>query len=183
MDALADQMTYSDPLELAVGAVLLLWGRRLYWLALGGLGFVLGLALAQELLDLDAGVELILAVVAGLAGAVLAVVAQKIAVTVGGFVIGAVLAYHAASPWAADLGWGIWWIALLGAVVGVCFAAFLFEAALIVVSSLVGALLITQGLDLERGHETWVFLVLLAIGVMVQSRSRSRARRAPRDDD
>ena len=178
MDALVDQMTYSDPLKLAVGAVLLLWGRRLYWLALGGLGFVLGLDLARQYLHLDAGAELIVAAVAGLAGAFLAVVAQKVAVTVGGFGIGAVLAYTLASPWAADLRSGIWWIAILGAVAGVCFAAFLFRAALIVVSSLVGALLITQGLALTQTQESWVLLVLLAVGVMVQSRGK----RAPKDD-
>ena len=119
-----------------------------------------------------------MAAVAGLAGAFLAVVAQKVAVTVGGFGIGAVLAYTLASPWAADLRSGIWWIAILGAVAGVCFAAFLFRAALIVVSSLVGALLITQGLALTQTQESWVLLVLLAVGVMVQSRGK----RAPKDD-
>lgn len=179
MDAFLDQMTYSDPLKLAVGAVLLLWGRRLYWLALGGLGFVIGLGLARQYLNVDAGVELIVAVVAGLAGAFLAVVAQKIAVTIGGFGIGAVLAYSLASPWKADLDTGIWWIAFLGAVVGVCFSAFLFEAALIVVSSLVGALLITQGLYLTDVQESWGILVLLAVGVLAQSRGK----RAPKEDD
>lgn len=170
-------MTYTDLLTLAVGAVLLLWGRKLYWLALGGLGFFLGLALARQYLEVDPGFELVVAVAAGIAGAVLAIVAQKIAVTVGGLAIGGFLAYYLALPWAAELGWGIWVIALVGAVLGVALAAFLFEAALIVVSSLVGATLIAQTLALARMHEAWVFLVLLAAGVMVQSWGRRPGRR------
>lgn len=177
MEGFTDSLTLSDPLALAVGAVLLLWGRRLYWLALGGLGFFLGLGLARQYLELDAGVELVLAVIVGIAGAVLAVVAQKIAVTVGGFAIGGFLAYYLALPWAAELGGLVWGVALVGAVIGVVLAALLFEAALVVVSSLVGATLVTQALSLARIHETWVFAVLLVVGVLVQARGRRPRRR------
>lgn len=170
-------MTFTDPVALVVGAVLLLWGRKLYWLALGGLGFFLGHGLAREYLELDAGVELAVAVAIGVAGALLAVVAQKIAVTVGGLAIGGFLAYYLALPWAAELGVLIWGLTLVGAVLGVVLAALLFEAALIVVSSLVGATLITQAFTLARVHESWVFLVLLVLGVLLQSRGRQPRRR------
>lgn len=170
VNRLLDQMTYSDPVALVAGAVLLLFGRRLYWLALAGLGFLLGLELAPKYLQVSREIELVVALLAGVAGALFAVLAQKLAVRLAGFGLGAVIAYYLALPYAESLAYEIWWVALLGAVLGLCFAAFLFDAALVVTSVIVGAMLLTRGLYLDRGQEIWVFLVLALVGLVVQTR-------------
>ncbi len=175
-----EQIRASPVPPIVVGGILLIYGRRLYWLALGGVGFAIGLFLAERYLAFSSMVELGVAFLAGVLGAVVAVVAQKIAVTLGGFFLGAYLAYMLAQPWAAELEYQIWWVAVLGAVLGVCFAAFLFDAALIVVSSLVGAGLVVRAIELEPLHQTWAYLGLMIFGVMLQS--RERARRPPDDD-
>ncbi len=178
MDTFLEQMSFSDPFTLAAGVVLLFFGRKLYWLAMGGLGFFFGQHLAEQQLNVAAEMQLGLAVLAGIVGIVLAVVVKKIAVTIGGFAIGAILAYHVAQPWAADLDTGIWWVTLLGAVLGICFAAFLLEAALTVVSSAVGAILVVSVLPLEADHQIWAVGGLAALGILVQSRGK----KSPKDD-
>ncbi len=178
MDRFLEQMAYSDPVALVAGAVLLLFGRRLYWLALAGLGFLLGLVLAPKYFEVSGEIELVVALLAGVAGALFAVLAQKLAVALAGFGLGAVIAYYLALPYAESLAYQIWWVALLGAVLGLCFAAFLFQAALVATSVIVGAMLVTRGLYLDRDQEIWVFLVLAVVGLVVQTRGK----KPPKDD-
>src|SRR5262247_223508 len=76
-----------------VGLALLLFGRRLYWVFVAGIGFVTGLEFAPEiLLGQPDWVILLAALVAALVGALLAVMAQA-------FVIGSSASRRAAA-WA-----------------------------------------------------------------------------------
>lgn len=179
---LPTHFSVSDPVAIGLGVVLLLLGRRLYWMALAGLGFLLGLWLAGHVLDLRSGwLELGLGLGAGLVCALLARVAQKIAIGIGGFVLGGAGGFWLASwfePAAgAELGPWIWLAPLVGALLGVALARPLFEASLVAFSALAGALLITSRSHLGTTHETWVFLVLVLVGVIAQSRTDSRRRR------
>ena len=73
-------------LQIAVAVTLLMLGRRLYWLFVAGIGFVLVMGLASDYLDVQEGwMTMALAVAAGVAGALLAVFVQKLAVTLAGF--------------------------------------------------------------------------------------------------
>src|SRR5215470_17532196 len=75
--------------RLLVGLVLLLFGRRLYWLFVAGIGFLTGLELAPRLFP-DRPEWVILAAALGLAlvGTVLAIVAQKVIIGLVGFLAG-----------------------------------------------------------------------------------------------
>lgn len=170
---LAHEIPYSNYLALAVGLGVLLFGRKLYWLAVGGLGFVIGLYLANRYMTgASFWVEVGVALAAGIVGAFLTVLAQRAAIAVAGTVLGAMLVYTLCQPFAADLATGIWWLTFLGAVLGLCFSTFLFEAAVIVVSSVVGTMLILGSFDFPDLYKTWGFLALVCIGVMVQSRQK-----------
>ena len=59
----------------------------------------------------------------------------------------------------------------LGAVPGAIVTVALFEWALVFLSAIVGAVLIVQGLPLERASSVLLLLVLAAIGVAVQART------------
>lgn len=168
MEALTERLYSADAVLTAIGAVLLLFGRRLYWLALGALGYFVGLTLADRYLETSSDMELLAGAVAGAAGILVAFMAEKLAVTVGGFGIGAVLAYYLARPYAGELSYQIWFIVLVGALLGVCFAAFVFKAAVVVVSVLVGAFLVTRGLFLEPPYEIAVFVALALTGLAIQ---------------
>ena len=77
-------------IEALVGVGLLAFGRKLFWLFVAGVGFAAGLALTAALFKTSPAWEvLLIAFGAGLAGALLAVFLQRIAMGVGGFIGGA----------------------------------------------------------------------------------------------
>ncbi len=178
MDEIFASYTATDLLATAAGVALLTWGRKLYWLALGAAGFFLGLWLAGRLALPASGLELGAGFLIGILGAFLAVAAQRLAVGLAGFFIGGVLAYGAASWLALAAGWqpGPWLgiLAILGAIFGTLAAALLFEASLLALTALSGALLIAHASHLGAPHQGWLFLILLFAGVVVQSGRRRR---------
>jgi hypothetical protein len=165
-----------------VGVALLLLGRRLYWLFVGLAGFAVGFLLSTRLFGAEPGWgALAVAVVVGLAAALLAVLFQKLAVTLAGFVAGGVLMLRGLGEMGHPTsGW--WWLLVLAAaIVGAVITRWLFEAGLIVLSSLLGAALVLQssGLSLASSTEGWVFFALAAFGIVVQAVA-ARGRRASR---
>lgn len=162
-------------LAIVVGAALLLFGRRLFWLFVGGVGFAAGLAVAPDLLPGQAEwISLFLAIACGVVGAVLAIVLQKLALGAAGFFAGAyafiqVLAGVNRPEW-------IWAGAIVGGVLGAVLVFFLIDWALIVLSALTGALLVVQGAGLAGSQAVLIGFMLFAAGVLLQ---RARGRRAP----
>ncbi len=165
----------------ALGVVLLLCGRRLVWLALAGLGCMLGLALADRLLIPSAAtspwVQLGLMALFALGGALLALFAQKMAVAVAGFVLGVLGSLwllqalgYAEEPWTL-------FAVLGGAALGFLLGRFLFAVALTVLSAAIGASLILEPFTLAADFRPFMFLGLSALGVLIQSRGRRRSAR------
>src|SRR5579871_5567358 len=74
---------------LLVGVAILLLGRKLFWLFVGAIGFALGAELAPQIIHQPAPtVTLIIAFFLGFLGALFAILIQKLAVGVAGFVAG-----------------------------------------------------------------------------------------------
>lgn len=166
-----------DLVGLMIGAALLLAGRRLYWLALGAAAFYFGLVLGPELAPRsDEAWQLGLALILGLAGIIFAFVAQKLAVGIGGLMIGALGGLWLAQPWQADLGPWFWTIPLIGALIGGGLASMVFDLALIILSAWMGATIATSALPLESPTRTWVLLGLVVVGFVFQTRSSRRPR-------
>ncbi len=171
--------TATDLLAIAVGVALLTYGRKLFWLALGAVGFAGGIWLAAHLPELGStGLGLGLSFLIGILGAGLAVLAQRMAIGLGGFCIGGALTYWSAAWLTVPTGWqpGPWlWIAaIFGAVFGTLFAAALFEASLLALTSLFGALLVAKASHVGPPHESWLFLILLCAGVIAQAGGRDK---------
>ena len=176
-EQLFSTLTSSDFVAFGIGIVLLVAGRKLFWLALGGVGFLAGLFVASNILNLSSAVvELGVALFAGVVCAFLAVVAQKIAVALAGFVLGGAGAVSIASFFEPSaLSEGTPWVllaALVGAILGTIVAPSLFEASLAAFTSLVGAMLVVSRLALGSPHETWVFIGLTLFGIILQTRGR-----------
>ena len=75
--------------RLILGILMLTAGNRLFWLFLGAVGFISGFDLAEKVMQSQPrDIIIIVALVAGLMGALLAVFLQKIAVLAGGFIAG-----------------------------------------------------------------------------------------------
>ncbi len=170
----------SSELHVAIvaGLALLIFGRRLFWLAIAGLGAFVAVWLTFQLGQaLEPQMRVGVAVVAGLVGAVFAIAAQKAALNVAGTVLGALLCgwityvVHTDFLFKDPAGWPLA-AAIVGAFLGLLFAQKLFNAALILVSSGVGALLLTQGLSAvwlwDPMRETLAMGTLFIAGLLVQ---------------
>jgi hypothetical protein len=161
-------------IAILVGIAMLLFGRRLFWVFVAGIGFVSGALLAAEFLsEQEAWVLLVAAVVAGVVGALLALLAQKIAIGIAGFLAGGYLGHIIAeSAGGGDYAWLAFVVAgVLGAVLLIA----LFDWALILLSSLTGAAVVSQHVPWETPWPAVTFLVLLVVGLAVQIRQLLRA--------
>ena len=156
--------------EVVVGILLLILGRKLFWLFVGGSGFVVAFYLTAELMPHQpTWVFLLVAMVAGLLGAWLAVSLQWLAVGVGGFLGGAYIAATFVESSNLDLGGPEWLPFVVGGVFGAILLGALFNPALIVLSSLVGATLIADSLPLGSDSSIVVMVVAAVLGIIVQS--------------
>lgn len=167
-------LTSATPLVAVVaGVVLLLFGRRLFWLFVAVIGFLAGwyFAMGSWYHSPPEG-RILVAILAGLIGLVLALVAQKIAVALAGFFVG----FHAV---ANLLGWhapgahpGELLVLVAAGVVAAVLALMLFDFALILLSSIAGAELIIDNQHLVRlatDARMLALVVLVVIGAAVQA--------------
>lgn len=170
---------------IVVGLVLLVCGRRLYWLFVAGIGFLTGLALAPDLLPgRPEWLILLAALVAAIVGAVVAIVAQRLTIGLIGFVAGGgigLLLLRALGIGGEASGWITY---LIAGIIGLVLMLALFEWALILLSSLAGANLIVAGVlarfPLPQAIALVLLIGLVLIGIVVQARRPRRRPPAPR---
>ena len=164
-----------------VGVLLLFLGRRLFWLFVGAIGFLAGMWLATTLTHRQPDVTaLLIGLAAGLVGVFLAFVLQRLAIVVAGFLAGAWLGVELMRALGSPSPTTPWLPVLIGGVIGAIFSAALFDAVLIVLSSLVGAALVAKLFDGSLLTQGIVFIVLTLLGIAVQTGAKRR--RASRDD-
>jgi hypothetical protein len=161
-----------DILRIVIGASMLFFGRRLFWLFVGAAGFIFGIHAARLLLH--GGPEwaaIALALAAGLIGALLAIFLQRFAIAVAGFVLGG----YVLPGILGQLGWGTehshWIPVFIGGITGLILVSVLFDWALIILSSVSGAILILEPFHLHAGMPAGLLLVvlLIAAGIAVQA--------------
>jgi len=155
-----------------IGAVILFFGRKLFWLCVAAVGFAAGVEIAPHLVHEPSPLlALAVALVLGLIGALLALFLQKVAVAVLGFLAGGKLAGAIAAAFFVHYAQYSTVIFLIGGVVGAILLLALFDWALIVVSSLIGAHLIQSAIVLPASGSTIVFIGLAVLGILVQAAS------------
>ena len=168
-------MNFSVPIVGAlIGAVILFFGRKLFWLCVAAIGFAAGVELAPHLVhEPSALLSLTIAILLGIIGALLAVFLQKIAIGVLGFLAGGKLAGAIAAAFFVHYAQHSTIIFVIGGIIGAVLLLVLFDWALIVVSSLIGAHLIVyqSAIVLPQSGSIIVFIGLAVLGVLVQMAS------------
>lgn len=153
------------------GVAVLLFGRRLFWLFVGVVGFVFGSDLAAQVYaHAPPVVVFVIALAAGIVGAVLAYFLQNLMVAVAGFVVGSqlgVVLFNAVQPMGSHTHWVVAF--LVGGIIGAALLVALFDSALILLSSVFGASLVIGGLDVRPYARVIVFLLLSVFGILVQA--------------
>src|SRR5688572_10597713 len=89
--------------NIVLGAIVLFFGRTLYWVFVGIAGFLLGMMLADQYLTAQSEVvQFLAALAAGILGAIVAIFAQRIAFALGGFFAGGYIALSIAAHFGAQ---------------------------------------------------------------------------------
>jgi hypothetical protein len=166
--------------EVLVGLVVLTLGRRLFWLFVGAVGLVAGITLATQFFRGQPDwVILLIALGAGLLGALLAIFLQQVAIGLAGFIGGGYIAIYLLNVLGLGPGRQSWLPFVIGGIIGIVLVVALFDWALIVLSSLTGASLIVQATHLRPAITGLAFILLFVVGVAVQASlmhgGRSRA--------
>ena len=168
----------SGALGLALGAVLLFFGRRLFWLLVAAVGFYLGVLLADTYLAVDSETSRwLVGLLAGFAAALLAVFLQRMAVGLAGALIAGYSAFWYLDLAGQPLATWHWLLVALAAVAGLLIARTLFNFGLILLSTLAGATLILESLQVEAAVSRWAFVGLVIVGAAVQLVGMGRKRR------
>ena len=160
-----------------IGIVILLFGRKLFWLCVAAVGFAAGVEIAPHVVHEPSPlIALIIALFLGLIGALLALFLQKIAIAVLGFLAGGKLAGAITAAFLVHYAQYSAIIFVVGGIIGAILLLVLFDWALIIVSSLIGAHLIQSAIVLPPSGSTIVFVGLAVIGILVQAASFRRGR-------
>jgi len=158
---------------IGMGLVLLVAGRKLFWIFVGVVGFVLGFYFAGNFFPGEPETtRLAFGLVFAVIGAVLAVFLKNIAVGLAGFISGGIIAINLVEVIGFEYQLPEWMLFVLGGIIGVVLVALLFDWGLIILSSLVGAYLITRELDQSDLITTTIFVGLFLVGLLLQSRFR-----------
>lgn len=158
------------------GLALLTAGRKLYWLFVGVVGFVVGISLSKLLFKSESQwVLLTIALVAGVLGALLALFLQRLAVGAAGFFAGGYILLTFLE--ALGLGLPVWLSFLIGGIIGAALVAALFDWALVILSTLLGASLLVDVLPVSGWVSALLFAVLSLIGFGLQVAGMGDSRR------
>jgi len=156
--------------RLLLGIALLAAGGRLFWLFLGGVGFVFAFDFAERTIHSQPqSVILIIALVAGALGAMLAIFLQKFAVLAGGFFAGGYLLIELLKALGVSIGNYHWLLFIAGGLAGAVLMSVMFRWALIIISSLMGSVLILQNFHFGHQLSKLVFICLAILGIVIQS--------------
>ncbi len=162
------------------GALLIVAGRRVFWLFLGLLCFLASMSALQRWFPEISQTTLLWASLGiGGLGAGIGIVAQKTAVWVGGFLGGGFLAIMLVRMVTQGDGSTTLVAFLVGGVIGILLAHLLFKWVMIVVSSAIGALVICKVIDTGMLLGTIVFGILLLAGVVIQGGFLWRGKSSP----
>jgi len=164
-------MTLTPLVYVVTGILLLVGGRKFFWFFVGAIGFITGFTLADQVLGIESLImSLSVGIIVGAVGVAIALFLQGFAIFVGGFLAGAYIAYIIVTSFGL-VSQEIFWIAYVGGgIIGALLLFLLFDWALIVLSSLAGAAIITDTITLNPVMETAIAIVLALLGIFVQAR-------------
>ena len=157
-------------INLVLGVVLLTTGKKLYWLFVAVVGFVIGLALATQYVHLNpAWLIYVVAVGTGVIGALLATFLQHLAIALVGFIVGGYGALYLSTLLGKSSEPFNLMAFVIGGIVGLLLVASVFNWALYMLSAWAGATLVTQAIGLQAQLGLILFFVLFVLGMVIQA--------------
>lgn len=156
---------------IGAGVLLLFLGRKLFWLFVAIVGFLIGLTYIPKILPgQPETVILTISLIAGLLGALLAVLLQKFAIGLAGLAAGGYIAYYVLQTVPLGVGEYQWLAIVAGAILGAVLAGSMYDWALIFLTSTSGAVVITQNIKVGMPFSAIILIGLLIVGIIAQTR-------------
>ena len=153
-----------------IGAALLTVGRKLFWVFVGGAGFIAGMWLMQAFFpEQPHTAALVAGGIGAAAGIALTKFVKAVAINVGGFLGGGVIGLGLArisGPWMPE-----WLAFIVLGILGVVLLTKAFETALLLMSSIAGAMLIAGNLPLSDPLRVAAIVVLSIAGMFIQRKA------------
>jgi len=169
--------------NLLSGLLFLIAGRKLFWVFVGIVGFLLGMHFALEYFAPHGqATALLFSLIIGALGAFLALGFEWVAIFLSGFLGGGyflmnIFSYGGGSPESAIF------IFLIGGLCGLLLTILLFDWALILLTSLVGAVLISKHLTVNEPAQMITFIICAVIGIIVQAYFLSESQKEEDEED
>ena len=164
-------------LNIIVGAALLFFGRKVFWLFVAMVGFVAGMSLAANTFNGPDWLNITIGLVVGFVAALLAVFVQGFAISLAGFLAGGLIAMQIPPLLNLEGGWLPWLAVIVGGIIGVILINAVLDWALIILSALAGSALIIDAVDLPQVLALIAFIALVIVGFSVQARELKREKR------
>lgn len=155
-------------INVILGGALLVTGRKLFWLFVGAIGFITGMQLTSRFWNGPEGLAIVAGLVLGLVFAGLAVFLQTIAIGIAGFLAGGYTLSALVGMLGIQTSAANWIVYIVGGIIGVILVSYLFDWAVITLSSLAGASLLVQAFLSERAAGGPIFFILFIAGVVIQ---------------
>jgi hypothetical protein len=164
------------------GLILLTFGRKLFWLFISLMGFIVGMELADLfLMNQPSWLALLMAILVGVLGAIIAVFAQRVAFVLAGFLSGGYLFLIAGQLFGAYSSPELFFI--IGGIAGAFITAFFVDWAIIVLSCFAGAGMIIDVLAPGRMPGLIIFAILVSAGILIQGSHLKGAGKAGGDEE
>ncbi|MCI0475986.1 MAG: DUF4203 domain-containing protein [Anaerolineales bacterium] len=152
------------------GVALLTLGRKLFWLFVALIGFQAGAFVAARVFTRQPEwLVLVVAIAVGILGALLAIFLQQLVVAAVGFFAGGYLGIALLEMSNLDSGALTLPAFVIGGIIGVVLVVTLFDWALIVLSSLAGALTLTEVFLPRHALALLALVALFIVGVILQA--------------
>lgn len=155
--------------NILLGIILLLFGRKLFWLFVAVAGFIVGIEFAAMFLaDKPQWVLLLVGFATGSLGAIVAIFAQRFAFALAGFYAGTFLTLLLVQPFISSE--VILIFLLAGGLIGAGLSFWILDPALIILSCLIGAGAIVKALGTGQMPSAVIFVLLVSAGIFIQTK-------------
>ncbi len=152
------------------GISLLTLGRKLFWLFVAAIGFEAGMLFASRVFQRQPEwLVFVIAIVAGIFGALLAIFLQNVVIGAAGFIAGGLVAVGIIDMLNLDVSFLPLIAFIAGGIIGAALVALLFDWALIGLSSLAGAITLTSVFLPRSELALLAMVVLFCIGLAIQA--------------
>ncbi len=155
---------------IVLGIMMLVGGRRFFWVFVGAMGFVAGFTYGKEIFGFESVQTLLIAAsIIGVIGIVISLFMQGIAIGIAGFLAGSYVTFSLLPLFGQYSPEVTWLITLIGGVVGVVLSILIIDWMLIFLSSLTGAAIIVQYISPESWVKPAMWVVLALSGIVIQT--------------